>query len=71
MVKHLDVNGNELTERPDYNTGRDLPGADGNLVFSPWDTVPLRPEESALVTAPCEDDRITALEDAVAAMALM
>ena len=47
-MKIYDTSGNELTERPDYTTGRllqDINDPD-KYIFSPWDTVPLREEES-------------------------
>ena len=43
-----DMDGNELTKDPDISKGRFLPDENdpSKMIFSPWDTVPLRPEEN-------------------------
>ncbi len=54
-MKFYDVDGNELKDKDsvDYSTGRYLQDENDpeKYIFSPWDSVPLRPEE----TLPPED----------------
>ena len=50
-MKFYDINGNELQDKDavDYSTGRYLQDAESpdKYVFSPWNTVPAREEETA------------------------
>lgn len=61
MIK--DTDGNIITSRPDYSKGCLLQADNGDLIYTEYTA-----EQIADMSQPTEPDRISAVEDAIAAI---